>query len=116
MKIIIDYKLKNWNETINLNRRNRFAAASEKKKEMAIVKEFLKDIEPIKKYPISLECLWHIKNVNSDLDNKSLKAVLDQMQESGILINDNSKYINKIVYKAVKDDKDYLELEIIENG
>ena len=46
------------------------------------------------------------------LDNKSLKSVLDQMQLSSILENDNIKHINKITYEAIKDVKDYLEIEI----
>lgn len=114
MKIIIDYKLDNWNDTINVNRRNKYAAASKKKKEMGIVRNFLIGKSKITKYPIRLNCVWHVKNVGSDLDNKSLKAVLDSMQEVGILENDNIKHIPEINHKAVKDIKDYLEIEIEE--
>lgn len=112
MKIIIDYKLDNWNDTVNVNRRNKYAAASKKKKEMAIVKLFLHNIPKIEKYPIRLNCTWHVKNIGSDLDNKSLKAVLDAMQEAGILENDNIRHIPEINHKAVKDSKDYLEVEV----
>lgn len=114
MKIIVDYKLDNWNDTINVNRRNKYAAASKKKKEMDIVRNFLIGKSKITKYPIRLNCVWHVKNVGSDLDNKSLKAVLDSMQEVGILENDNIKHIPEINHKAVKDVKDYLEIEIEE--
>lgn len=113
-KIIIDYKLDSWNETINVNRMNRYAAASKKKKEMSIVSNFLKDMPKINKYPIKLNCTWHVKNLNSDLDNKSLKAVLDCMQEVGLLENDNIKHINYISHTAVKDTRDYLEMEVFE--
>ena len=116
MKIIFDYKFSNWNETININRMNRFAGASLKKKEMQIAKEFLKDVPKIDKYPITINCIWYVKNVNSDLDNKSLKAILDSMQELGILENDNIKHIEAINHKAVKADKDYLEMEIVWNS
>lgn len=115
MKIKIDYKLDNWNETINKSRRNVFIANNSKKKEMAIVKTFLDGIKPITKYPIKINCEWHIKNINSDLDNKSLKAVLDEMQITGILENDNVKHINEINHKAIKDKEDYLILEVLEN-
>ena len=37
------------------------------------------------------------------------------MQKMGILENDNIKHITGIEYQATKDDKDYLEMEIIEN-
>lgn len=114
MKIIINYKLYSWNEIIGHNRCNKYIGASKKKKEMELIKYFLIGKPKIKKYPIKLNCIWHIKNINSDLDNKSLKSVLDAMQEIGILENDNMKHINEITYKAVKDNKDYLELEIEE--
>ena len=114
MKIVIDYKLDNWNDTININRRNKYAGASQKKKEMGIIKMFLIGKPKIQHYPIKLNCTWHVKNIGSDLDNKSLKAVLDTMQEVGILENDNINHINEINHIAIKDTKDYLEIEIIE--
>ena len=115
MRIIIDYKLNNWNETIGHSRFNKGYANAIKKKEMEIIKGFLIDTPKITKYPIEIECNWHISNSNSDLDNKSLKAVLDAMQQVGILENDNCKHITKIIYNYIKDKDDYLELEIKEN-
>lgn len=114
MKITIDYKLSNWNETINANRKNKYMGASLKKKEMSIVKMFLIGKPKIKKYPIKLNCIWYVKNMNSDLDNKSLKSVLDAMQEVGILENDNCKHIKEINHKVIKSNKDYLEIELEE--
>lgn len=114
MKIVIDYKLDNWNDTIAYNRTNKYKGASRKKKEMEIVKLFLLNTPKITKYPIKLNCLWHLTNLGSDLDNKSLKVVLDTMQKCGILENDNIKHIEQINYKAIKDNKDYLEIEIEE--
>ena len=115
MKIIIDYKLDNWNQVIAHNRADKYVGAREKKREMNIVKLFLLNTPKIEKYPIKLNCIWHTSNLGSDLDNKCIKAVLDQMQEMGILENDNIKHINEINYKAVKDLKDYLVIEIEEN-
>lgn len=114
MKIIIDYKLDNWNDTINHNRTNKYIGAKRKKEEMRIIKLFLKNIPKIKKYPIKINCIWHTKNLGSDLDNKSLKSVLDAMQELNILENDNIKHIPEINHKAIKDKRDYLEIEIEE--
>lgn len=114
MKIIIDYKLDNWNNIIGHNRSNKYVGAEAKKKEMEIIKLFLMKVPKIKKYPVRINCIWHIKNINSDLDNKSLKSVLDAMQQIGILENDNIKHIQEINYKAVKDKRDYLEIEIEE--
>ena len=113
MKIKIDYKLDNWNDIINHNRSSKYTGATKKKKEMQIIKYFLVGIPKIEKYPIKLECTWHVNNLGSDLDNKSIKSVLDAMQEMGILENDNINHINEITYKSIKDKKDYLEVEII---
>lgn len=85
---------------------------------MNIVRMFLINTPKITKYPIRLNCIWHTSNLGSDLDNKSLKAVLDAMQKYGIIENDNIKHIPEINHRAVKDVKDFLEIEIeeIENG
>ena len=114
-KIIIDYKLDNWNDVISHNRADKYVGAREKKREMNIVKLFLLNTPKIEKYPIKLNCIWHTSNLGSDLDNKCIKAVLDEMQELGILENDNCKHINEINYKVQKDLKDYLVIEIEEN-
>lgn len=116
MKITINYKLDNWNEIINLNRRNKFMAAKRKKVEMGYIRYFLTGKHKITHYPIKITCIWHVKNIGSDLDNKSIKSVLDAMQLSEILENDNIAHINEITYKAVKDKKDYLEMIIDETN
>ena len=113
-KIIIDYKLDNWNDTIYSCRKNKYGANNKKQKEMTIISYFLSGLRPIKRYPIRISCIWHVTNMGSDLDNKSLKSVLDQMQKSGILENDNCKHIQEINHRVVKDKKDYLEMEIEE--
>lgn len=115
MKIVIDYKLSNWNEIIKYNRVDKYVGAREKKREMNIIKLFLLNTPKIEKYPVKINCIWHTTNMGSDLDNKSIKAVLDQMQEMGILENDNCKHINEINYKVVRDIKDFLVMEIEEN-
>jgi len=115
MKIVINYKLINWNEIIDLNRKSKYLANREKQVEMGIIKYFLFKTEKIKKYPIQIICKWHIKNSNSDLDNKSIKSILDALQLYEVIENDNCKHINKITYEYIEDKKDYLEMEIIEN-
>ena len=81
---------------------------------MSIIRYYLLGVKPIEKYPIQLNCTWYVSNLGSDLDNKSLKSVLDQMQVMGILKNDNIKHIPIINQKAVKSKSDYLEIEIVE--
>lgn len=79
---------------------------------------FIKRMKKIDKYPVKISCRWHISNSNADLDNKSLKSILDAMQIMGILENDNIKHITEINYKAIKDKTDYVEIEVeeIANG
>lgn len=113
-RVVIRYKLDNWNDTINHCRNNKYGANNRKKKEMDVIRYYLIGMKPIRRYPIKLNCIWHVVNMNSDLDNKSLKAVLDQMQLSGILENDNCKHIEVINHRVVKDTEDYLVLEIEE--
>lgn len=112
--ILIDMKLDNWNDTIKICRTSKYGANSRKKREMQSIGYFIKRMKKIEKYPVKINCRWHIKNSNADLDNCSLKSVLDCMQELGILENDNIKHIQEINYKAIKDEKDYLEIEIEE--
>ena len=112
MKIIIPLKLDNWNDIIKQCRENKYSANSYKKREMKDISYFLNKMTRIKKYPVKIEFKWHITNARSDLDNKSVKSILDCMQMLGKLENDNIKYINEITYKAIKDNKDYVEIDI----
>lgn len=73
MKIIIDTKLQTWNEIINQNRKNKYMANKIKQEEMGVIAYFLLNTKKIEKYPIKIICRWHVKNINSDLDNKSVK-------------------------------------------
>ena len=114
MKIKIPLKLENWNDIINSNRINKYVGANQKKKEMKDISWFIRQIQPITKYPIKLVFTWHITNLRKDLDNMSIKSTLDCMQELGILENDNIKHINQITHIAVKDESEYVEMEIIE--
>lgn len=116
MKCKIDLKLNNWNDIIKHSRANKYYANTIKKQEMKDISYFIARIPPIKKYPIKIIFTWHIKNTASDLDNKSVKSILDCMQNLGIIENDNINHINEIIYKTVKDKTDFVEMEIIEEG
>ena len=109
-RYIINEKLDNINTIINDNRRNKYLGASKKKKEQERIKEYIKDTSPIKEYPIKIRCNWYIKNTNSDLDNKSVKSILDTLQAVGVLENDNIKHITSIQHNAIKSDKEKVEI------
>ena len=116
MKITIPMKLDNWNDTIGHCRGNKYGANTHKKAEMRAISLYLNKMPIIDKYPVRMTFTWHIRNVRSDLDNKSVKNILDCMQKLGKLENDNIKHINEIKYVALKDIKDYVEIEIEYNG
>ena len=116
MKIVIPMKLDNWNDIISQCRTNKYGANSHKKAEMKDISWFVRQMPKIEKYPVQIVFKWHIKNIRADLDNKSVKSILDCMQNLGILENDNIKHINKITYIAVKDENEYVEMEIEYNG
>lgn len=114
MKVKIPLKLYNWNDIIKQCRTNKYYANTHKKAEMNDISWFIRQIPPIKKYPIEMAFTWHIKNVRADLDNKSVKSILDCMQNLGILENDNIKHIRKITHIAMPDKEEYIEMEIME--
>ena len=112
MNIKIPLKLSNWNDIINANRINKYVGASLKKKEMREISYFIRSMPKIDKYPIKLIFTWHTTNFRKDIDNMSVKSILDCMQELGKLENDNIKHINSICHYAVKDKEDFVEMEI----
>ena len=113
-RIVIPMKLDNWNAIIKRCRGNKFGANSHKKAEMKAITPYLIQIPKIDKYPVKMTFKWHIKSACSDLDNKSVKSILDAMQNVGLIEEDNIKHINEIVYIAIKDNDDYVEIEIEE--
>lgn len=114
MTFRINFKLDNWNKIIGRCRANRFYANKHKQQEMKLIRDSLIDLPKIDKYPVQIVFKWHVKASTSDLDNKSVKNILDEMQIMGILENDNIKHINKITHYAIKDKADYVDVEIIE--
>lgn len=87
-----------------------------KKDEMEVVKLSTIGIPTIEDYPMEIVFLWHIKNINSDLDNHIPKNIIDGLVNAGILKNDSLKYISKITHTYIKDKKDYVEVYIEEKS
>lgn len=112
MKVKIPLKLNSWNDIIRECRANKYSANSHKQAEMRDISWFVKNIPPIKEYPIEIVFTWHMRG-NADLDGKSCKSILDCMQNLGIIENDNIGHISKITYIAVKDKEEYVEMEIL---
>ena len=92
----ISDRLPGLNEYINACRRNKYAGAKMKKDADNLVCWFISmaHLEPITE-PIKLIFEWHIKKDKRDLDNIAFakKFILDALQETKILPNDNKKYV-----------------------
>lgn len=75
-------------------------------------------LKPIENYPIQINCIWYEKPpIRMDIDNRraSVKFILDAMQKSRIIPNDNRKYICALFDEYKKTNKeDYVKVEIIE--
>ena len=115
MVIKIDYSFPNWNEYINKERANKFAAASMKKKELDIIRYHTIGKKYEGKYPIEVIATWHFKNKRKDLDNCRIKGILDGLVKCNVIENDNLNCIRKIVYESVIDGQEYVEIEMKEN-
>ena len=105
----VEYKTKS-NKTILINNnwyRNAHYQIANK------VKHYYKELvldqieDPKEMNEVRIECELYYKSVVSDLDNYSilLKFVLDPLQEIGVLVNDNVKYVKEINWKVIKQDK-----------
>lgn len=114
IKLFIEYKAPNWNDYINLERSNKFAANNLKQKEKQIVKYFTIGKRYEGNYPVEITFRPHFKDRRQDLDNTRIKGLLDGLVASGILKNDNLKHVQKIVLEPVFDNKEGVEIEIKE--
>lgn len=108
----IDYKFKNWNEYINIERSNKYWASKTKKEEAEIIGLLCRNIKPIEKYPIKITFIKYYKHKNNDIDNIRVKGLIDGLVKAGILKNDNMNYIEEITLKG-KIDKERDGIEII---
>ena len=112
MKIFINYMPPNWNNYINLERKNFYAANKLKQKEKLIVSYSTIGKKYTGNYPIEITFRPHFKDRRQDLDNLRYKGILDGLVACGVLENDNLKHIQKITLEPVFDDKEGIEIEI----
>ena len=111
MKIFIGGNFLSWNEYLNLERSNKYAANSVKQEEKKIVKLFARN-KYTGEYPVEVIFRPHFKDARRDLDNTRIKGVLDGLVACGVLKNDNLKCIQRIVLEPIFTKKSGLEIEI----
>lgn len=95
-------KFTSFNDYISAERSNKFYGSTIKKKETNAVAYYMRNVEPIKEYPITIKMTWLFKTRNSDLDGMAFgrKVILDGMQKAGVLRNDNLTCIDEIIEKC----------------
>lgn len=93
-RVKIKGKLPSLNEYIDACRRNRYAGAKMKQETETLVGYQLGALRPIKA-PVIIHFIWYEKTRRRDKDNVAAakKFVLDAMQRSGKLPNDNNRFI-----------------------
>ena len=114
MKLFIEYNFPNWNEYINLERKNKYAANNLKQEEKEIVRYSTIGKQYKGNYPIEIVFRPHFKDHRKDLDNTRVKGLLDGLVACGVLKNDNLNHIQRIVLEPIFDDKEGIEVEIKE--
>ncbi len=120
MKIQLNCDLPTLNKYINAERSNKFMASKMKKNvESCLILELkrLKFKLPVQKM-FDINFVWIRKNNRSDHDNISFskKFILDSFVKSGILENDNPKYIRNFTDKFEIGKENYVivEFEIVD--
>ena len=114
MKFRLYYIPPNWNDYINLERRNKYAANKLKQQEKEIVHMLLNGKEYTGNYPVELILSPHYANKRQDLDNFRAKGIIDGMVDMGIVKNDNLTHIQRITIEPVFDNQECIDIEIKE--
>ena len=94
IKIEIPMKLPSLNDYINSCRGNRYAGANMKKEVESDIGWYIKQLPKFSK-SIKINFTWVEKNKKRDLDNVCFakKFILDALQKSGKLENDNRRWV-----------------------
>lgn len=112
----IPFRLPSLNEYIDKCRGNKYSAASDKKKIENQILWCLKNIRHKIDKPVIIKFVWYEKTMKRDKDNVAFakKFILDALQKSGILPNDNNKYIAGFIDTFVYEKCDKVVVEIKE--
>lgn len=104
----------NWNLYINDERRNRYAAAKEKRDEKIRAKAAAHGKKWSGRYPLSITVISHFQNKRRDLDNVRIKGLIDGFVAAGVIRNDNLTYIREYQFLSVVDDWEGMEFVLEE--
>ena len=120
-KFMIPCRLDGLNEFIAKERSNRYAAGNMKKKNEKLVMAAIlaSGIQPVQadKIPVQIIFDWY-DNGRRDIDNVSFakKFILDALQESFILENDDRKNVCGFKDNFYQDKNEHVDVTILEKG
>lgn len=95
IKFEIPFRLPSLNDYIKECRNNKYGAATYKKQIENNILWVLKNVKQKVHEPITVNFIWYEGNYKRDKDNvcSAKKYILDALQKSSILPNDNNRYI-----------------------
>lgn len=118
---VVEDKLPSLNDYINACRTNQYKGAKLKKDVENLISTYIKIAKVQKKLkptdkPIIVHFEWHEKTKRRDADNvaSAKKYILDAMQKSGIIPNDNRKYVKGFTDTIIDDKSDFVVVTIKE--
>ena len=114
-RFTISGRLSGLNEIVNIARYNRFAGASQKKKETQRCQwAIIAGRVPTYQNPVVIKFVWIEKDLRRDPDNicAGAKFVLDALVELGRIPNDTRKWIKGITHEFPEPDKKNPRVEV----
>lgn len=116
MKLFLPYDVPNWNDYINIERRNLHAANNLKQNEKLMVCAEFEGVVYHGRYPVQITFRPYFKDKRKDLDNTRIKGILDGLVACGVIKGDNLTRIQRIVIEPVFSKYEGIEIEIEELG
>lgn len=110
----IPFRLPSLNEYIDKCRGNRYGGANYKKAVENDIMLILNTRHFLIASPVHITFIWHEPNKRRDKDNVAFakKFILDALQKSGRLKNDNNKYVSGFTDSFVYDGSEGVEVII----
>lgn len=116
IKFTIPFRLPSLNDYTDENRANKHAGNKVKQKTEEDIMWILKSVKTKIDKPVYIKFIWYEQNRKRDKDNVAFakKFILDALQKSEILPNDNNQYILGFQDEFVYRQGDKVEVEIRE--
>ena len=119
MRFVYRGRLAGRNKEINANRSHWAAGAKVKADAQASIAWAIKvaGLQPVTA-PVEVFIEWHEAPRRRDVDNiqSSAKYILDALVTAGVLPNDNQTWVRQVYQTVVKDDEDFVVVELDGNG